>query len=143
MNIEGKTRAVLTWAKGWPELAGYLKLNAIDANETGDAAMLPAYNDVAVTEYIDGTADREYTFELRIVLPWSAGTDDVNADASTLSESWLDWVSESYPTRVPEFGTHATITGIEPVQNVPTAAMVYPDNNTAEYSFSAKIYYTE
>lgn len=141
--ISGKTKAVLEWAKGWPELEGYIKLNALDANEPGDAAVMPAYNDVAVTEYIDGTAERVFTFELRVALPWSDGIDEVNATAATLAESWLDWVSEAYPSNVPDFGEAAKITDIVPLQNVPSVALVYPDNHTAEYSFSARIEYTE
>lgn len=131
------------WAKGWPDLKGYLKLNAIDASESGDAAMIPTYNDAAVSEYIDGTADRQYTFELRIVRPWSGGVDDVNEEATKLAESWLEWVSEAYPLLVPDFGPDATITGIEPLQNVPTPVMVYDEDGTAVYGFSARIDYTE
>lgn len=143
MNVIGKTSAVLMWAKGWPELKGYLKLNALDVNDTDNAAIIPTYNDVAVNEYIDGTADRQYTFELRIVRPWSDGVDDVNEEATKLAESWLEWVSESYPLIVPDFGPGATVTGIEPLQNVPTPSMVYPDDEKAVYSFSARINYTE
>lgn len=143
MDIIGKTDAVLDWAKGWPELDGMLKLNALDAETVGDASLITDYNDYAINEYIDGTADRYFTVELRMVLGWSDGFDVTNAEAARLMESWMEWVSEQYPRNVPDFGAKASVTGISPLQNMPVPAMVYPDSQTAEYSFTARIYYTE
>lgn len=143
MNVIGKTKAALEWAKGWPELKGYLKLNAIDAETVGDAAIMPTSNDFVIQQYIDGSADRYFTFELRMVLGWSEGFDTVNEEAVRLMESWLEWVAEQYPRNVPDFGAGAVVTAIEPLGNMPEPALVYAESQTAEYSFSARIYYTE
>lgn len=143
MDAIGKTEAVRIWAAGWPELKGYLKLNALDTETPGDAAMMPTYNDPVISQYIDGTADRYYTVELRMVLAWSDGSNPVNTEATRLMESWLEWVSEQFPSNVPDFGAGATVTDIQPLQNTPTPALVYAESQTAEYSFSARIYYTE
>lgn len=143
MDIIGKTNAVLDWAKGWPELGGYLKLNALNTETVGDAALITDYNDYAINEYIDGTADRYFTVDLRMVLSWSDGFDGTNSEAVRLMESWMEWVAEQYPRNVPDFGHNATVTDIQPLQNVPVPSMVYAENQTAEYSFSARIFYTE
>lgn len=143
MDAVGKTEAVRLWAAGWPELKGYLKVNAIDDETPGDAAIFPTYNDPEIRKYIDGAADRYYTVELRMVLAWSDSFSDANSEATRLMESWLEWVSEQYPGNVPDFGAGATVTDIQPLQNTPTPALVYAESQTAEYSFSARIYYTE
>lgn len=141
-SIQGKTDAVVTWAKGWPELDGYLKLNAV-STEAGEHALNTVYNDVAVTEYVDGTAKREYTFALIMIAEWSDGFDGINAEANRLGESWIDWVAGQYPDNVPDFGQNASISKIEPLYNVPSLAMVYQEDSLAKYMFQAKITYTE
>lgn len=143
MDFIGKTKAALEWAKGWPELNGYLKLNAIDSETVGDAAIMPTSNDFVIRQYIDGSADRYFTFELRMVVGWSDGFDTVNEEAVRLMESWLEWVAEQYPRNVPDFGPYAKVTAIEPLGNMPEPALVYAEGQTAEYSFSARVYYTE
>lgn len=143
MDIIGKTKAVMNWARGWPELKGYLKLNAIDTETVGDAAVMPISDDLAVREWIDGTADRVFTADLRMVLSWSDGFDDINEEAVRLMESWMEWVAEQYPRNVPDLGEAARVTAIEPVQNMPEPSMIYAESQTAEYSFLARISYTE
>ena len=134
-----KTEAVLAWVRGWDKLT---KLNAT-RNEADEKAMNTVSNDLVVQEYIDGTADREYTFALVLYQDWSDGNNSYNLEAEKLAESWLEWVSAQYPDNVPDFGENATITKIEPVQNIPTLAAVYQDESLAKYQFQAKIYYTE
>ena len=142
MKANGKTQAMFEWAKGWPGLDGYLKLNAIVAEE-GEASMSVVQNDAAVREYIDGTADREYTFQLRIVALWSGGYDPVNEAAESLAASWQDWVAEQYGEgNVPDF-REAKVTGIRPVYNVPALNFVYQEEGLAEYLIQAVVEYTE
>lgn len=143
MNFIGKSAALVEWARKWPELGGRLKLNALDAGKPGDAAIMPVSNDATINKYIDGTADRMLTVELRMALSWSDGLDASNAEAMRKMESWAQWVGEQYPANVPDFGKGAKVTGIEPVGSIPEPALVYQDTKTAEYSFSARIYYTE
>lgn len=140
MKAEGKAAAVLEWAKGWPDLGGYLKLNAI-TNKEGDAALNVVNNDAYVQRYIDGTAVRRYTVQLRIIAAWSDGYDPVNVEAEALAASWQDWVSEQYGLgNVPEIGN---VTSIEPVWNVPALNYVNQDEGLAEYIVQAVIEYEE
>lgn len=142
-DITGKTEAALEWAKTWPELDGYLKLNAIITKD-GDATFDTSYNDVSVVEYNDGTALREYTFQLRVITAWSDGFDPINIEAMKLSSQWLDWVSHQFEDgNIPDFGEDAKIQGIFPVQNVPALNAVYENDNLAEYLIQAKIRYIE
>lgn len=141
MKTAGKTQALKEWASGWPDLGGYLKLNAINSS-TGDASLSTDFTDRAITEYIDGSADREYVFMLKMMCDWSNGFDEINAEAMRLNESWVDWVADQYPDNVPDFG-EGKVTGIEPLYSAPALNMVYQEDQTAEYVFQCKIYYRE
>lgn len=140
MRIEGKTDAALEWAKTWPHIDGFMKLNAILA-EDGDASMATVFGDSEGEPFIDGTARREYTFMLRLMLPWSDGYDPINADAERLMEQWRDWVGQQYDEgNVPEWDCE--IEGIRSLYDVP-AVTVYQDESLAEYNFQARITYIE
>lgn len=141
MKTAGKTEAVVDWAKGWPDLGGYLKLNAI-SSEAGDASLDTVYNDAKVQDYIDGRALREYTFALVMMADWSDGFDATNAEANRLNESWIDWVDSQFPDNVPEW-PGAIFQSIESIYNVPSLAAVYQDESLAKYMFQAKITYIE
>lgn len=142
MVATGKAEAVREWASGWPELDGFLKVNALVA-EDGDAAFYPdpAEDDV-VTSYIDGTADREYRMNLRLMLRWSDGFDPVNESSDRFASSWLDWVSAQYAAgNVPNW-PGCEITAIKPA-SAPELIFVYQEDGLAEYRFGVVIEYTE
>ena len=139
MRIEGKTDAALEWAKTWPRLNDLLKLNAINA-EDDDAAFTTIFTDTAGKPFIDGTARHEYTFGLKMMLYWSDGRDEYNAEAERLMESWRDWVDEQYPDNVPEWDCE--IDDIRALYDVP-AVTVYSEDSLAENQFLCKIIYTE
>lgn len=141
MRSEGKAAAVLEWARKWPELDGYLKLNAI-TTEVGDASLNVVQTDSKTGEYIDGTAMRRWTFQLKIITAWSSGFDPTNALAESLAASWQDWVSEQYPGNVPDW-PGAEITGISPQWAGPALNYVYADDGLAEYVIQAVIDYEE
>lgn len=139
MNMDGKTDAVLEWLKTYQPLNELLKLNAIKA-EDGDASMSTVFSDDEGKPFIDGTARREYTFMLKLMLPWSDGHDKVNVDADKAATQWRDWVSNQYPSNIPEWDCE--IDDIRALYNVP-AVTVYQDESLAEYNFQARITYTE
>lgn len=139
MHIEGKTKAAVEWAKTWPELNEFLKLNAI-LNEDGDASFNTAFTSTQGIPYVDGTAQRDYIFMLKMMLPWSDGHDPINEQANALMEKWRDWVDEQFPKNVPAWDCE--IDGITALYDVP-AVTVYQEDSLAEYSFQAKITYTE
>lgn len=135
-----KTQAVFTWAKGWPDLDGYLKLNALNT-ASGEASMATVVSDRSVTEYIDGTAERVYTFALNLVLDWSNGYDSINGAAMALSSSWLQWVADQDAAgNLPGL---PNAWKVEPLQDIPALAMVYEVDSLAKYQFQARVYYRE
>ena len=140
MRIEGKTDAALEWARTWPDLDGFLKLNAIQASDE-DASLTTVFGDSRGEPFIDGTARHVYTFGLKMMLPWSDGHDPINSEAEQLIERWRDWVDEQYPNNVPDFGG-AEIEDIRALYDVP-AVTVYQEDSLAEYSFQAQITYIE
>lgn len=139
MRRAGKTDAIKEWAKAWPHLDEYLKLNAI-LTEDGEASLNPIGEENPVEEYIDGSAVYEYYFMLKLVLPWSEGYDSINSDAQLLMEQWMDWVDEQYPDHVPDFD--GVIDSIEAVANEPEIE-TYQEESLATYNFIGKITYTE
>lgn len=139
MKREGKTDAIKAWVKSWPYLDDLIKLNAILSRED-DASLNPVGTDSAGKPFIDGSAVHEYVFQLKLVLPWSDGYDDVNTEAQKLMESWMDWVDEQFPNNVPEWD--AEIEAIEAVSTEPDI-MVYQEDSVAEYNFIGKIIYSE
>lgn len=140
MKREGKTNAALEWAKTWPYLDEFLKLNAI-LTDNDEASFQTVSSDSAGSPFIDGTAKHEYTFMLKLMLPWSDGYDPTNEEAEKLLERWADWVDEQFPDNVPDFG-EAEIEDIRALYDVP-AVTVYQEDSLAEYNFQAQITYTE
>ena len=139
MNMEGKVKAAVEWAKTWEQLDGYLKLNAINAQDE-DASIYTVSGDSKGKPYIDGTAKHEFTFGLKMMLPWSDGHDDINEEANRLMEQWRDWVDEQFPENVPDWGCE--IEDIRALYDEP-AVTVYSEDSLAEYQFLARITYTE
>lgn len=141
--IDGKAKAVLEWAKKWPEIDGLLKLNAVLTQE-GEASMNTITNDPFVKTFNDGTALREYSFQLCLVLNWSDGYDDTNEEAMSKASRWLDWVNDQYATgNLPDFGSNAEIQGVRFAQNAPMLNAVYEGDSLAEYLIQVIISYIE
>lgn len=142
-TVDKKADAVFNWIRdGWDVLDGYLKMNAIITSK-GDAAVIPESDELVVDEpYIDGTAPRRFSFQLRIVMPWSDGFDIVNRNAMSDVSSWLDWVNAQFDKgNLPEIG--AKVTAIETDQNMPSIDVTNPDEGLAEYLFHGRIDYIE
>lgn len=140
--LKDKTPAVFDWLLTWPELDGYLKMNAI-LTEADSTSFNVVPNEAVVEAYIDGTARRRYTFQLKAVLPWSDGYDGVNAKAEQMVATWHDWVSSQYDAGNVPLWQGARITDIYPTQNAPGLNFVYQEDGLAEYVFEAVIDYEE
>lgn len=143
MGMKGKTKAVVEWLKTYPDLGGYLKLNATELN-AGERTINTVYNDSKVKEFINGTVERQYTFALVMVCGWSSGFDAVNEEAEEWGEDWLDWCDAQFKAgNVPDFGEKCTIRAIESLQNIPSLAATYQEEQLARYMFQARITYWE
>lgn len=143
MGSNGKTAAVVEWLKTYPGLDVYLKLNATEL-EAGERTVNTVCNDAKVREFIDGTVERQYTFAVVMVCDWSSGFDTVNAEAEAWGELWLDWCDAQFKAgNVPDFGETCTIRAIESLQNIPSLAATYQEEQLARYMFQARITYWE
>lgn len=140
-KINGKAERLLEWIKGWDGFDGYAKLNAIVTQE-GDASLNIVVNDDVVEPYIDGTALRDYTFMIKMILPWSDGFDPVNVESGNTAASLLDWIDGQFPHNLPDW-ERADIRGITLVNNAPSLDTVDTEESIAEYSVIAKIRYVE
>ncbi len=135
-----KADIILEWAKGWPELEGYLKLNSI-VQKSGDKAMNTQTNEADVIRYINGQALRELTFAFSYVVDWSDGYDAVNSRAMELGQSWIAWVDAQEAKR--NYPDLPNVQSVAALQNIPTLAMVYERDNIAKYQFQCKITYID
>lgn len=141
--IETKHAAVLAWLKTYPGFGGYLKLNAVEYQQ-GETSLITEFNDAVVQRFVSGAADKQYTFTVSMVLTWSSGFDSINETALKAGSAFLDWIDQQFKRQnVPDFGTSATITNIEALQNMPSLALVDQDARLAKYTFSARISYRE
>lgn len=140
-KIKGKADKLLEWIKGWDGFDGYAKLNAIVIQE-GDASLNIVVNDDVVEQYLDGTALRDYTFMVKMILPWSDGFDPVNVESENTAASLLDWIDGQFPHNLPDW-EGADIRGITLVNNAPSLDTVDTEESIAEYSVIAKIRYVE
>lgn len=140
-KIKGKAAKLVEWAKSWPGFDGYLKLNAL-VNQENDSSLNVVVNDRIITEYIDGRSRREFTAQIKVILPWSDGYDNVNIQAQELMESLLDWIDEQYPYNLPKW-ENCDIYQIEPQSNAPQLNYVNEQDELAEYSVQFVIRYEE
>lgn len=140
-KIQGKADKLLDWLKGWEGFDDYLKLNALVTKEN-DSSLNIIVNDELVDEFIDGTAIRDFTFQVKMVLPWSDGYDTTNAEAFDTMSSLLDWLDDQIPTNKPEW-EGAEIMELILINNAPSFDYVHEGDEVAEYSVAAKIRYKE
>lgn len=138
----GKAEAFLEWAKGWPYLQGYLKLNALTV-APGEASVNPVASERIIRQYIDGSADRVYRAQMRLVLHWSDGYDAVNADADALANQWAAWVNSQYDLGNLPVWEGCEITDIRTAEDQAALNIALQDESSAVYLFTCEIYYTE
>lgn len=142
LSLKDKADKVIDWAKKFPKFEGYLKLNAI-VTVNGEASLVTNPVDVTDVKYIDGTADRRFLFDLRIILPWSDGFDGTNENSMAFATELYDWVVEQNELKSYPEWEGATITEAFPTQSFPTVNFVYEEDELAEYLVSVEIDYTE
>lgn len=141
LTLKGKTDAVMDWLRGWDGLEGCLKLCA-SVNADGDASMQPSSVQQVLTEFIDGRCEYEYVFDLGLMLPWSGGADDTNAEALSLCEGFIDWVNaQGREGSYPEW-PGSTINSVGSVYAYPSVQVIQ-DQRRAKYSFQARITFIE
>lgn len=141
-TLKEKTDAVVEWAKQWEGFDEFLKLNAIVIDE-GQATLVTDPQDISLIKYIDGTDIREYAFDLRMVLPWSNGYDQINDNSMAFAVALQDWVVEQRAKQNYPAWEDATITDIQPTQTMPKLNMVYQEDALAEYLVHVLINYQE
>lgn len=139
MELKGKPKAVKEWALSCPYIDA-LKVNATVMG-LDEKSIIFRTEEKAEIEYIDGSAQRRLLFSLDYVLPWTDTGDTVNEEALDAVNAWIEWVSEAYPSNVPDFGPRCTIMDVEPNQNM--AELVEVGQGMARYTLSAAIRYLE
>lgn len=140
-EIKHKAEKLLEWARQWEGFNDYLKLNAL-VNAEGDASLNVIANDRVVTQFIDGSAIREFTAQFKLVTAWSDGYDNTNVEAQNYLSGLIDWLNDQYPENVPSW-PDAAITKIETQDNAPSLDFVHEQDELAEYSVQVIITYEE
>lgn len=139
--IADKANRLVEWASGWDGFDQYLKLNALVSTE-GDSSLNVIANDRIVTEYIDGSAIREFTAQLKVVTAWSSENVPTNAEAENYLCGLVDWINRQFPDNLPDW-PGATITDIHTQNNAPSLDFVHEQDEVAEFSINVIITYQE
>lgn len=142
LSLKDKASKVVDWAKEWHGFDGYLKLNAIVTVE-GEASLVTNPVDITDVKYIDGTAERRFLFNLRMILPWSDGFDGVNEKSMAFATELYDWVVEQNEAKSYPEWEGAVIGELFPTTSFPTVNFVYEEDERAEYLVSIEIDYKE
>lgn len=139
MKQEGKAKALREWLQSWEGFSKFTRLNAsVDSAEENSVTIVS--NDEVQQRYINGTALRDYTFEVRIGATWSSGNDTINETAQAWGEQLHDWLTSEagYPA-----WEGVEFVELVPLSNTPTLQAVDEGQRTALYSFQARITYRE
>lgn len=142
LSLKDKTSAVIDWAKEWDGFKGYLKLNAIVASESESTLVTDAV-DTSLSVFIDGTAERVYAFNIRMVLPWSRGFDSTNEESMAFAVQLYDWIAEREARHEYPDWKGARISSLALTQSMPAVNFVYEEDELAEYIINCSIYYEE
>lgn len=141
--MASKAEAVRRWAISCPAVGKYLRMHATEM-KSGARSLSIESSDADVREFIDGTREKQLTFALAFVEPWSEGMDSLNASAMQAGEEWLAWVDAQFSEdNVPDFGPGCTIRDVRSLQTSPALAAVFEEDMLAKYTFQAQITYWE
>lgn len=142
LSLKDKTLAVVEWAREWDGFGGYLKLNAL-ITEDGDSTLVTDTVDNVVTQYIGGEAIRQFSFTLRMVLPWSDGHDNTNENSMAYAVKLYDWLVERENAHEYPDWENAEITELVMRQSLPQVNFIYEEDSLAEYLIQCMINYEE
>lgn len=142
LSLKDKTLAVVEWAREWEGFGGYLKLNAL-ITEDGDSTLVTDATDNVITQYISGEAERRYSFNLRMVLPWSDGYDSTNENSMAYAVRLYDWLTERESAHEYPEWPGAKITALVMSQSLPQVNFIYEEDALAEYLIQCTINYEE
>lgn len=127
----GRLETIRDWAIQYPGYGGLMQLNAL-VWTSGEGGLSAEGGEVVEKRYIDGTEERSVECVLRVAVPWSEGSDELNPDAAELMEGWADWVSDQWPDNPPVFDD-AVVVDMSPAQTLPEIESVNETGRAAVY----------
>ena len=121
--------------------------NVLGFNFSGEDAesvsFITEYADKLRKKYLFG-AEKEYGFSILITKPYSVNSDDINLEAMSLAQEFMDWLDEqSRKKAFPEFPPGCRIKKMENMQNMPNLAAVSVKEGLARYMIQCKLIYFE
>lgn len=125
------------------EIAGRVLQFNSGQNEAHNISFITEYGDKVEKRYLSG-AQKAYGFAIVITAPFSFDTDDLNLNAMTMAQNFLEWIESQNAQRLfPDFGKDCDVQKIEALQNMPALADVDPENLVARYMLHCKVTYYE
>ena len=140
MTTGERNKAVYEYLQNYPQLHSWLYFNTI-LNAPGNASMLTG-NDVAITEFVDGSSIRNYIFSVAFMREYdSDGTSDINVDAMEEAGNFAEWIEEQDNAgNFPVFGENEAVEWIRVNDTVPNMA-VDQESGVARYTLNVVISY--
>ena len=140
MTTGERNKAIYEYLQSYPQLYSWLYFNTI-LNAPGNASMLTG-NDVVITEYLDGSAIRNYIFSVAFMREYdSDGTSDINQEAMAEAGNFISWLAEQEENgNYPVFADNEVIQGITVNDLIPNMA-VDQESGIARYTLTVVITY--
>jgi len=138
-----KDKAILEWLRVNADLKA-MPLFAFIQDDLYAACVIPTPGAAAISEHLDGSRLRQYSFMLRLQVPLSQTHDDVNAEAMEAMRDWQDWLEmQQAEENFPDFGEKCCCYEIVNLANMPQVAATFADNGRAILQLPATIIYME
>lgn len=115
----------------------------VNAVQNNSITLTPVYSDEVVSQYIDGTAQRQYDFAVAIYRDISdVACDTENLVSMSEAQRFMDWIdAQDRAHNYPDFGLDCTVTRIRNLQDMPSVAG--QDERHIRYLFQCRVEYIE
>lgn len=135
-----KHDAIIKYFKEYPQLYSWLYFNAIVAAPGNVALLLD--NVTILKEYIDGSKQCQYVFNINMCKEYDNGTTEINKQAVDETLNFIEWIEENNKKKYfPDFN-NCKIDDIEVLTDIPIMT-VDQENRRANYLIQLRVNYKD
>lgn len=127
------------WLLGYTPLGNWLYFNVMRM-EIGSSSIQSVPGSTIITQYNNGSCERELIFAVSLVKLYDAGMSENNIDAIAEVKALSDWIEEQ--TTLPDFGTDYIVNSVDILDHVPNLT-IDQESNTCSYLFQCSVNYLE
>lgn len=127
------------WLLGYTTIGNWLYFNVIRM-EGGSSSVQSVPGNTIISEYIDGSKERELVFAISMIRLYDTEMSENNLAAIAEVESFENWIESQ--TTLPDFGTGYLVHEVEILEHVPNLS-IEQDINVCNYLFQCRVKYLE